>query len=157
MNVGRNCASTVDDVISGFQDVFSTELGLIDGPPVHLQLKEGATPKFCRESALVTDHQPLLGLLWADRPTPSLAAGRIQRWSLFLGGFHYKLQKSPDSVSEPDECSPPVPGAAVFARNFGVGEKWLPGTVTSTGGSRMVTVQTPAGPLGRHVDQVAVQ
>ncbi|XP_070386488.1 uncharacterized protein [Dermacentor albipictus] len=48
-----------------------------------------------REFILVTDHQPLLGLLRPDRPTPPLAAARIQRWALYLGGFRYKLQYSP--------------------------------------------------------------
>ncbi|XP_070378118.1 uncharacterized protein [Dermacentor albipictus] len=83
------------DVFAEFPDVFSSELGLIKGPAAHLQLKEGATPKFCREFILVTDHQPLLGLLRPDRPTPPLAAARIQRWALYLGGFRYKLQYSP--------------------------------------------------------------
>ncbi|XP_070385300.1 uncharacterized protein [Dermacentor albipictus] len=83
------------DVFAEFPDVFSSDLGLIKGPAAHLQLKEGATPKFCREFILVTDHQPLLGLLRPDRPTPPLAAARIQRWALYLGGFRYKLQYSP--------------------------------------------------------------
>nr|XP_037275685.1 uncharacterized protein LOC119168351 [Rhipicephalus microplus] len=34
------------DVISEFPDDFSSELGLINGPAAHLQLKEGVTPKF---------------------------------------------------------------------------------------------------------------
>ncbi|XP_042143933.1 uncharacterized protein LOC121834249 [Ixodes scapularis] len=79
-----------DDIANEFQDVFSAELGCISGPPVHLQLKEGATPKFY--------HQPLLGLLKADKPTPALAAARIQRWALYLGGFRYKLQYSPGKL-----------------------------------------------------------
>lgn len=50
---------------------------------------------FGREFTLVTDHQPLLGLLRSDRPTPSMAAARIQRWALYLGGYRYKLQYTP--------------------------------------------------------------
>ncbi|XP_037560595.1 uncharacterized protein K02A2.6-like [Dermacentor silvarum] len=104
------------DVFAEFPDVFSSDLGLIKGPPAHLQLKEGATPKFCREFILVTDHQPLLGLLRPDRPTPPLAAARIQRWALYLGGFRYKLQYSPgkqllnsDALSRlPQETSEPT-------------------------------------------------
>lgn len=38
----------MDDIVNEFQDIFSAELGCISGPPVHLQLKEGATPKFCK-------------------------------------------------------------------------------------------------------------
>lgn len=69
-----------------------------------------------REFILVTDHQPLLGLLRPDRPTPPLAAARIQRWALYLGGFRYKLQYSPgkqllnsDALSRlPQETSEPT-------------------------------------------------
>lgn len=50
------------------------------------------------EFTLVTDHQPLLGLLKSDRPTPPLAAARIQRWALYLGGFRYRLQYCPGKL-----------------------------------------------------------
>lgn len=48
-----------------------------------------------REFTLVTDHQPLLGLLRHDRQTPVMAAARIQRWALLLGAYKYKLQYKP--------------------------------------------------------------
>ncbi|XP_075732178.1 uncharacterized protein K02A2.6 isoform X2 [Rhipicephalus microplus] len=48
-----------------------------------------------RQFTLVTDHQPLLSLLQSDRPTPPLAAARIQRWALYLGGYRYTLQYTP--------------------------------------------------------------
>nr|XP_037290563.1 uncharacterized protein K02A2.6-like [Rhipicephalus microplus] len=48
-----------------------------------------------REFTLVTDHQPLLGLLRHDRQTPVMAAARIQRWVLLLGAYKYKLQYKP--------------------------------------------------------------
>ncbi|XP_064487305.1 uncharacterized protein K02A2.6-like [Ornithodoros turicata] len=51
-----------------------------------------------REFTLVTDHQPLVGLLRSDRPTPVMAAARIQRWSLLLGGYRYKLEYRPDKT-----------------------------------------------------------
>ncbi|XP_077542631.1 uncharacterized protein LOC144155199 isoform X2 [Haemaphysalis longicornis] len=82
-------------LLGEFEDVFSTDLGLIKGPPASLKLKETATPKFCLQITLVTDHQPLLGLLKPDRPTPPMAAARIKRWALFLGGYQYKLQYVP--------------------------------------------------------------
>ncbi|XP_077527136.1 uncharacterized protein LOC144138622 [Haemaphysalis longicornis] len=141
----------VDAIVSEFQDVFSAELGCISGPPEHLQLKEGATPKFY--FAVVTDHQPLLGLLKAEKPTPALAAARIQRWALYLGGFRYKLEYSPGSTRETKEWTLP-PDTAVYARNYGQGEKWTPGKVQSTTGSRMVIIQTPAGVVRRHIDKV---
>ncbi|XP_037508363.2 uncharacterized protein LOC119384143 [Rhipicephalus sanguineus] len=87
--------SSVNSIFNDFHDVFSEELGLITGPPVSLHLKEGAVPKFCREFTLVTDHQPLLGLLRSDRQTPTMAAARIQRWALQLGAYRYQLQYAP--------------------------------------------------------------
>nr|XP_037285150.1 LOW QUALITY PROTEIN: uncharacterized protein LOC119178090 [Rhipicephalus microplus] len=139
----------MDDIVNEFQDIFSAELGCISefcAPnSVHLQLKEGATPKFY--------HQPLLGLLKAEKPTPALAAARIQRWALYLGGFRYKLQYSPGSTQETEEWTLP-PDTAVYARNYGQGEKWTPGKVQSTTGSRMVTIQKPVGVVRRHIDQV---
>lgn len=47
-----------------------------------------------------------------------------------------------------------MPGDKVYARNYGAGNKWSPGYVTGTSGSRMVTVQTPDQVVQRHVDQV---
>ncbi|XP_037279525.2 uncharacterized protein LOC119172499 isoform X1 [Rhipicephalus microplus] len=88
-------AGAVHNIVDDYHDVFSKDLGLIKGPPATLQLKEGAVPKFCRQFTLVTDHQPLLSLLQSDRPTPPLAAARIQRWALYLGGYRYKLQYTP--------------------------------------------------------------
>ncbi|XP_072141799.1 uncharacterized protein [Dermacentor andersoni] len=44
---------------------------------------------------LVTDHQPLLGLLKSDKQTPTMAATRIQRWALQLGAYRYRLQYAP--------------------------------------------------------------
>nr|XP_037285397.1 uncharacterized protein LOC119178308 [Rhipicephalus microplus] len=135
----------MDDIVNEFRDIFSAKLGCISGTPVHLQLREGATPKFY--------HQPLLGLLKAEKPTPALAAARIRRWALYLDGFRYKLQYSPGSTQETEEWTLP-PGTAMYARNYGQGEKWTPGKVQSTAGSRMVTIQTPAGVVRRHIDQM---
>ncbi|XP_075553468.1 uncharacterized protein LOC142586094 [Dermacentor variabilis] len=133
------------DVFVDFPDVFSSDLGFIKGPAAHLQLKEGATPKFY--------HQPLLGLLRLDRPTPPLAAARIQRWALYLGGFRYKLQYSPGKLGTSDDWTL-APDTNVYVRNFGKGDKWKTGTVKSAEGARMVTVETPEGLVRRHVDQV---
>ncbi|XP_037566419.2 uncharacterized protein LOC119446133 [Dermacentor silvarum] len=136
--------SAVEDILAEFQDVFQPEVGVIDGPPVRLLLKKGATPKFY--------HQPLLGLLKSDRPTPPLAAARIQRWALYLGGFYYRLQYCPGSTKT-DEWTVPA-DVAVHVRNYGQGDKWTPGRTASVSGARMVTIDTPEGPVRRHVDQV---
>lgn len=57
LNLAAEAASptslpAVDDIVNEFQDVFSAEIGCISGPPVHLQLKEGATPKFYKARSI---------------------------------------------------------------------------------------------------------
>nr|XP_037284101.1 uncharacterized protein K02A2.6-like [Rhipicephalus microplus] len=51
-----------------------------------------------RQFTLLTDHQPLLGLLRADRQTPAMAAARIQRWAIILGAYRYRLQHRPGKL-----------------------------------------------------------
>lgn len=45
-----------------------------------------------RKFTLYTDHQPLLGILASDKPIPSLAAARIQRWAITLAAYQYTLR-----------------------------------------------------------------
>ena len=47
---------------------------------------------FGKPFELVTDHQPLLGLLKEGRPTSPQASARIRRWSLYLSMFEYTLK-----------------------------------------------------------------
>ena len=47
---------------------------------------------FGKPFELVTDHQPLLGLLKEGRPTSPQASARIHRWSLYLSMFEYTLK-----------------------------------------------------------------
>ncbi|XP_037526426.1 uncharacterized protein LOC119403569 [Rhipicephalus sanguineus] len=47
-----------------------------------------------------------------------------------------------------------APGDAVYVRNYGAGDKWTPGKVKSTEGSRVVSVETDKGIVHRHADQV---
>ncbi|XP_040360851.1 uncharacterized protein LOC121048498 [Ixodes scapularis] len=177
------CSSSVS-ILSGYQDVFSRDLGVIKGPPASLQLKDGVSPKFYKarpipyalQFTLVTYHQPLLGLQRADRLTPAMAAARIQRWALYLGGYRYKLHYVPgkqllnsDALSrlpmlatEPEDEEPPQgrddwavqPDSTLYVRNYGAGEKWTPGRVQTTTGARMATVETPAAVIRRHTDHV---
>ena len=41
---------------------------------------------------LCTDHKPLLALFGEGKGIPQMAAGRLQRWALFLSTFDYTLQ-----------------------------------------------------------------
>ena len=47
---------------------------------------------FGRPFELVTDHQPLLGLLKEGRSTSPQASARIRRWALYLSMFEYTLK-----------------------------------------------------------------
>ncbi|XP_072145673.1 uncharacterized protein [Dermacentor andersoni] len=44
-----------------------------------------------------TPRHPLVGLFREDRPTPIMAAARIQHWSLLLGAYQYKIEYEPGS------------------------------------------------------------
>ncbi|XP_077512379.1 uncharacterized protein LOC144123426 [Amblyomma americanum] len=46
------------------------------------------------------------------------------------------------------------PGKPVWSRQFRSAQKWMPATVVSTTGARMVTLETPEGSQRRHVDQL---
>ncbi|XP_037529334.1 uncharacterized protein K02A2.6-like [Rhipicephalus sanguineus] len=47
-----------------------------------------------------------------------------------------------------------APGDYVYVRNYGAGDKWSPGTVEATRGTRFLEVKTVDGLVRRHVDQV---
>lgn len=44
-----------------------------------------------RSFTIVTDHQPLLGLMGEKKGVSSMAAARIQRWTMFLSAYQYQL------------------------------------------------------------------
>ena len=44
-----------------------------------------------RRFKIYTDPKPLLGLLQSNKPIPTTASPRIQRWALFLCGYLYEL------------------------------------------------------------------
>lgn len=47
-----------------------------------------------------------------------------------------------------------APGDPVYIRNYSSGEKWTPGKVKETTGSRVVKVETDNGVVHRHMDQL---
>ncbi|XP_075539194.1 uncharacterized protein LOC142573853 [Dermacentor variabilis] len=76
-----------------------------------------------------------------------------------------RLTASLTKVTENDGSGEPVQGAAkeptryqpgsqVWSRQFQSARKWMPATVVSRTGVRMVTLETPEGPQRRHVDQL---
>ncbi|XP_013403532.1 uncharacterized protein K02A2.6-like [Lingula anatina] len=54
-----------------------------------------------REFTLITDHLPLVKIFNSHTGIPSLAAARMQRWSLILSAYNYKIRyrKSADNAS----------------------------------------------------------
>ncbi|CAG2228036.1 unnamed protein product [Mytilus edulis] len=40
---------------------------------------------------IITDHKPLIGLFREDKPLPTMAASRIQRWALTLAAYEYTI------------------------------------------------------------------
>ncbi|XP_064470040.1 uncharacterized protein K02A2.6-like [Ornithodoros turicata] len=71
-----------------------------------------------------------------------------------------------EAISKPDRARPSPekesssetgvlrPGTHVFARNYGRGQKWIPGVVQNQKGSRMAVAKTAVGDMTRHADQL---
>lgn len=103
----------------------------------------------------------LTRLLFNYRRTPQDSKSRSQRL------LNYQI------LSRLDMCLPPQlsfplfsqedtpyrfgSGDAVWAQNFKDGEKWLPGTVKQLNGAHMMTIETLAGLIQRHMDQVRLR
>ncbi|XP_070390866.1 uncharacterized protein [Dermacentor albipictus] len=108
-----------------------------------------------------------------------MAAARIQRWSLLLSAYNYKIQFKPGKTLIPADTlsrlrvrqehnntkaaeddaracnSGPPLSKDVWFKNYGVGDKWKRGAVESTEGSRMATVKTADGEQHcRHLDHL---
>ena len=78
-----------------------------------------------REFTILLDHKPRQHLFSESRVTPPLASARIQRWSLILAAYNYKIQFKPgvqhnnaDMLSRlplPDfPTQIPTPGETIF-------------------------------------------
>ncbi|XP_072145123.1 uncharacterized protein [Dermacentor andersoni] len=55
------------------------------------------------------DHRPLLSLFSPDKPVPAMAAARIQRWSLLLSAYNYKIQFKPGKTLIPADTLSRLP------------------------------------------------
>ena len=53
---------------------------------------------------IITNHKPLLGLLAEDKPIPSLAAARIQRWAIILSSYDYTLTYKSGATNSNADC-----------------------------------------------------
>ncbi|XP_026574490.1 uncharacterized protein K02A2.6-like, partial [Pseudonaja textilis] len=59
-----------------------------------------------RPFSIITDHNPLLGILAGDKPTPHILSPRMTRWSEFLTAYDYQLKYCPGkSIPHADALS----------------------------------------------------
>ena len=95
-----------------------------EGLAIIFAVKKFHTYLYGRRFTIFTDHKPLLGLFGEDKPIPSLASPRIQRWGLTLAAYEYALKFRPgklisnaDALSRlplRETCSAvPVPGEII--------------------------------------------
>lgn len=54
---------------------------------------------------LRSDHKPLEALFGEHKGIPQMAAGRLQRWALFLSNFNYSLKYIKGTTSKADGLS----------------------------------------------------
>lgn len=50
---------------------------------------------------LCTDHRPLITIFGEHKGIPQMAAGRLQRWALFMSGFDYQIEHIKGKINEP--------------------------------------------------------
>lgn len=103
--------------------------------------------------------QRLARFLFSYRRSPLAATGRSPAENMFGRPMRCSLdllQETRNSTKKQGPCYTSVyaVGELVWARNFGRGSKWVPGTVLATVGNTMLKVETAAGIWSRHVDQV---
>jgi hypothetical protein len=55
-------------------------------------VKKFPTYLYGRKFTMVTDHKPLTSILGPKKGVSSVAAARLQRWSLLLSAYHYDLE-----------------------------------------------------------------
>ncbi len=59
-----------------------------------------------RKFRLITDHKPLTVIFGPKKGVPTLAALRLQRWSLILMAYHYDIEyRNTDKHGNADFCS----------------------------------------------------
>ena len=62
-----------------------------------------------RQFTLVTDHQPLCKLFGHKEGVYPLAAARMQRWTLILSAYAYKIEFTPGSTNQCADCLSRLP------------------------------------------------
>lgn len=62
-----------------------------------------------RQFDITTDHKPLLGLFGEARQVPPMASSRLQRWSLTLSAYQYRLIYRPGAENGNADCLSRLP------------------------------------------------
>ncbi|XP_064468503.1 uncharacterized protein K02A2.6-like [Ornithodoros turicata] len=62
-----------------------------------------------REFVLLTDHKPLQTIFGEKSSTPTIAAARLQRWSLILAAYRYKLRYRAGKANVVADCFSRLP------------------------------------------------
>ena len=66
---------------------------------------------------LCTDHKPLLALFGEKKGIPQMAAGRLQRWALFISGLNYEIQFIKGTSNETADTLSRLPKAVTSAKD----------------------------------------
>ena len=67
-----------------------------------------------RSFHIITDHKPLLQLLGEHKPVPVHTAARLQRYSLILASYNYKLEFRSTKFHVDADCMSRVPMTTTF-------------------------------------------
>jgi transposase InsO family protein len=78
-----------------------------------------------REFEVWTDHKPLLGLLASTKGIPTMASGRIIRWSILLSSYNYTLKYVPGAKIPNADCLSRFPMKTMEQNVPAVGEEVL--------------------------------
>lgn len=62
-----------------------------------------------RKFTLQTDHKPLIQIFGEKRGIPTMAAGRLQRWSVFLSNFDFNIEYIKGSTNYTADCLSRLP------------------------------------------------
>lgn len=87
---------TLSAAESNYSTIHKEGLAIIFGIKKYYQYLIG------RQFILQTDHKPLIAIFKPSNGIPVMAAGRVQRWAVYLSGFDYTIEyvKSDNNVSD---------------------------------------------------------
>lgn len=87
---------TYNKAEENYSTIHKEALAIVFGVQKHYQILIG------RHFILQTDHKPLLSIFKPSNGIPIMAAGRVQRWAVYLSGFDFTIEyvKSANNLSD---------------------------------------------------------